>query len=256
MERKYSKMKKILTVVLMIAMVMSLTLAVSAEVGGFIQSPSNNHAPTLVEGANIDPGCIAQVIITAYIDRHELPTEKLLLLEEAYRIIAENPDLSALNSTLVELAAELGISVSDLAVSDMFDISATDCDEHDGHGHFDITLKADTLANFVCLLHYYKGVWSIVDGATVTEEGTHLEFDVKEFSPFAIVVNTNPDAKAGADTDIDADADANIDTDTDVAVEEPEKTLLDNKRGLYMLVGNTSGVALLGLVVAYKKSKS
>lgn len=229
-------MKKILTVALMVVMIASLTLAVSAEVGGFIQSPSNNQAPDLVEGANIDPDCVAQLIITAYIDREELPVEKRLMLEEAYRIIAANPNLGKLTDKLVTLAQKQGINVEDLAVSDMFDISSTDCDTHVDHGHFDVTLKSDTLKHFVCLLHYYKGEWTIVEGAKVTHEGTRLEFDADEFSPFAIVVNTNPDAE--------------------IDVAEPEETPINKRPGIYLLVADVSGLALLGLAVAYKKSKS
>ena len=240
-------MKKILAVVLMIVMAMSLTLAVSAEIGGFIQSPSNNPAPDLIEGSNADPDCFAQIIITAYIDRYDLSYNKRLLLEEAYRIIAENPDLSKLNSTLAAMANALGVKVTDFAVSDLFDISSTYCGMHDEHSHFDVTLKADSLKNFVCLLHYYNGKWDIVEGAEVTHEGTHLEFDIKDFSPFAIVVNTNP--KDASDAEADADNAANVDTD---AAEEP----ISSRHGIYMLVADISGFALLGLAIAYKKSKS
>ena len=228
-------MKKILTVALMIVMVMSLTLAASAKVGGFIQSPSNNHAPGLVSSLNIDPECIAKVIVTAYIDREELPVEKRLLLEEAYSLIAANPDLSNLTGQLISLAKELGINVKDLAVSDLFDISSTDCSNHENHGHFDIILESDTRDNFVCLLHYDKDEWTVVEGAKVTHGGTHLEFDATEFSPFAIVVNTNPDA---------------------VVDEEPEEIPANKRHGIYMLVADISGFALIGLAIAYKKSKS
>ena len=185
-------MKKIFIVCLTLVMLVSMSLSVCAEVGGFIESPSNNQAPQLIEGTNVSEDCVAQLIISAYADRDDLPEDIREKLEEAYKIIRENPDLSALNEDLIELAANIGISVTDLAVSDMFDISATDCESHEDHGHFDITLKSDTLKNFVCLLHYYNGEWRIVDNAEVTNNGTHLEFDEDEFSPFAIVVSTAP----------------------------------------------------------------
>lgn len=184
-------MKKIITICLMITMVIGMSLGVCAEVGGFIQSPSNNQAPEIIEAENEAEDCEAVLIITAYADRDELPEEAKAKIEQAYDLIKSNPDLSALNEEVQTIAENLGIDVADLAVSDMFDISATDCNGHEDHGHFDITLKSDTLKNFVCLLHYYNGEWRIVENAEITNNGTHLEFDEDEFSPFAIVVNTN-----------------------------------------------------------------
>ena len=183
-------MKKIITVFLALIMLMTMSVAVFAETGGFVESPSNNQAPTLVEGTNESEDCTAALLITAYADRFELPETIRTKIEEAYDIIRNNPDLSALNSKLADIAADLGIKTTDLAVSDMFDISATDCNGHADHGHFDITLKADTLKNFVCLLHYYNGEWRVVEDAEVTQNGEHLEFTEDEFSPFAIVVST------------------------------------------------------------------
>ena len=55
------------------------------------------------------------------------------------------------------------------------------------------------MENFVCLLHYHGNVWHVVDSAEVTQNGEHLEFDAEEFSPFAIVVSTEPVAEPAAD---------------------------------------------------------
>ena len=183
-------MKKIITVCLMILMLVSMSTFVFAENGGFIQSPSSNQAPELVEGENEAEDCVAQILITAYADREKLPEEVRTKLEESYNEIMENADLSALNEELEKIAKDNGVKVTDFAVSDMFDITATDCETHDEHGHFYIVLKADTLKNFVCLLHYFNGEWHIVPDAEVTQNGEHLEFTAEEFSPFAIVVNT------------------------------------------------------------------
>jgi flagellar basal body-associated protein FliL len=183
-------MKKVLIVCMVLVMLASTSIAVFAASGAFVESPSKNPAPELVEGKNTSEDCAAQIIIAAYGDRDELTAEQRQKLEAAYAMIIGTQDLSTLNGALKTLAEQRGVSASDLAVSDLFDISATECDGHADHGHFDITLKADTLKNFVALLHYYNGEWRLVENAEVTNNGEHLEFDEDEFSPFAIVVST------------------------------------------------------------------
>lgn len=183
-------MKKLLAVILVLCMVLCAGFIVSAETGAFVQSPSRNQAPTLVKGENESEDCTAKIIITAYANRDELSDETRKKIEDAYSIIVGTKDLSTLNAKVKEIANKLNVDVKDLAISDMFDIRAVGCEEHEDHGHFDIVLKADTLKNFVCLLHYYNGEWRVVESAKVTQNGTHLEFTEDEFSPFAIVVNT------------------------------------------------------------------
>jgi hypothetical protein len=183
-------MKNILIVCIVLAMVASMSIAVFATPGAFVKSPSQNPAPELIKGENTSEDCESQILITAYGDRDKLTAEQRQKLEAAYAMIVGTQDLSTLNAALGALAKELGVNVLDLAVSDLFDISSTDCDNHADHGHFDITLAADTLHNFVALLHYYNGEWHIVETAEVTNNGEYLEFDANEFSPFAIVVST------------------------------------------------------------------
>ncbi len=190
-------MKRLLVIFICLLMVMSFCVPTFAE--GFVSSPSSNQAPELVEGSNASEECEAIIIITAYADRSEEKSEHFDAslnkeikdkLEEAYDDITNAPTLGALNSDVNKIAKEMGIKKKDLAVSDLFDISATHCESHDGHKHFDITLKSEALENFVCLLHFHDGEWKIVEGATVTHDGTHLEFDIDEFSPFAIVIES------------------------------------------------------------------
>jgi flagellar basal body-associated protein FliL len=184
-------MKKVIVICMVLAMALTMAVSVFAEPGAFVESPSKNPAPELVEGKNESEACTAQIIITAYGDRNNLTAEQRQKLEEAYAKIVGTQDLSTLNAKVGEIAAEMGVSVSTLAVSDLFDISATDCDgNHAEHGLFDITLKAETLNNFVALLHYYNGEWRVIDNAEITNNGEYLEFTEKEFSPFAIVVST------------------------------------------------------------------
>ena len=120
----------------------------------------------------------------------DMSKEEIKAIEDAYAKIVGTQDLASLSDAIKALAESRGMNSADLAVSDLFDISATNCDGHESHGHFDVTLKADSLKNFVCLLHYYNGEWRIVENAEVTNNGEYLEFDEDEFSPFAIVVYT------------------------------------------------------------------
>ena len=182
-------MKKFIMVCLVMVLAVSMGVSVFAATGGFVSSPSGNAAPELVEGKNSDEDCEAELIITAYSDRDKLSEEARKKIEDAYAQILGAEELSALNESIAEIAEKLSVDAADLAVSDLFDISATACDGHGDHGHFDITLKSETLNNFVCLLHYYDGAWHIVENAEVTNNGEHLEFDEDQLSPFAIVVS-------------------------------------------------------------------
>lgn len=182
-------MKKIIMICMVFAMVASMSISAFATTGGFASSPSGNLAPRLVDATNESEDCEAQLVITAYGNRDEMSEEARQRIESAYATIIGTEDISSLNAELSVLAGKLGIKTTDLAVSDLFDISATECNGHSEHGHFDITLKADTLNNFVCLLHYYNGEWHMVENAEVTNHGEHLEFDEDKFSPFAIVVS-------------------------------------------------------------------
>ena len=183
-------MRRIIMICFAIMVAASMTVSVLASTGGFVSSPSRNPAPEVVEGKNTSKDCESKLIITAYGDRDELTEESRVKIEEAYADIVQAQDLSSLNSAIKKVANNMGLEVSELAVSELFDISATNCQGHGDHGRFDITLKPETLKNFVCLLHYCNGEWHVVDNAEVTHNGDHLEFDVDQLSPFAIVVST------------------------------------------------------------------
>ncbi len=185
-------MKKVIVICMVLAMMMSMAVAAFASEDSFVVSPSKNPAPDVVGAKNESEDCEAQVVVTAYGNRDNLSEEQRQKLDEAYAAIKNAQDLGDLCERVAEIAKEMGIDVANLAVSDLFDISDTDCSGHEDHGRFDITLKADTLKNFVCLLHYYNGEWRVVENAEVTNNGEHLEFEEKEFSPFAIVVSTEP----------------------------------------------------------------
>lgn len=194
-------MKKVLVICLTMIMVASMSVAVFAAPSGFVSSPSGNPAPRMVSFDPSDEDCTATLVITPYGDRHTLPDALRTLIEKAYNDILNIGDLTKLNAELAKLAADKKIDGKNLAVSDLFDLHVTGCDSHEEHTEFDVVLDADSLKNFVGLLHMNKdSKWELVDNAKVTNNGEHLEFSVDSFSPFAIVVDTTDDPQTGDNT--------------------------------------------------------
>ncbi|MBE5869201.1 MAG: sortase B protein-sorting domain-containing protein [Lachnospiraceae bacterium] len=221
-------MKKLVTLCLTLIMVMAMSLTAFASNGGFVSSPSNNTDPQIISFDVESDDCEADLVITSYADRDKLPEDIQAKLEQAYNQIKSSLDLSKLCPALADLAKQLGISVEDLAVSDLFDIHYVDCGDHEGHGHFDITLKTESLEHFVALLHLKGDTWELVPGAAVTHDGDHLEFDIKDFSPFAVVVDTS-------------------------GVANPPKTGDNSMIGLYAAIMAASAAALIFLWVKSRK---
>ena len=182
-------MKKLAMICLTILMFASLGVSAFATTGGFVSSPSGNQAPELIKGENKSEDCVAELTITAYVNRDQLSEDSRKKIEQAYSEIMGATDLDSLNAKIDEIAEERGVDSEYFAVSDLFDISESNCENHEGHSEFDVVLSAETLNNFVCLLHYYNGEWTVVENAKVTNNGEHLQFSVDEFSPFAIVVS-------------------------------------------------------------------
>lgn len=181
-------MKKFLACCLALIMVFTFSVTVFAAPGSFVQSPSRNDGPTLVEGENESEDCTAKLVVTPYKDRKTLPEKALNAIEEAYKIIAKCKNLTTLNSEFASFVAGKGLKAVNLAVSDLFDVSYYDCDVHEPHGYFRIRLSAETLNKFVGLLHYKDGEWEFIENARVLADGETLEFSIKDLSPFAIVV--------------------------------------------------------------------
>lgn len=190
-------MKKLVVLCLTLVMLASLGLNAFAARGSFVSSPSGNPAPLLIDWEVPDADCTATVVITSYADRDTLDDAKREEMENAYDAIANTLDLTELDADLAQLAEEKDIAPSNLAVSDLFDISYVGCEDHRDHdGYFSITFEAETLKNFVGLIYHNGEEWVLVDDAVV--DGKQLTFTTKEFSPFAIVVDTN--AQTGDNT--------------------------------------------------------
>ena len=190
-------MKKVLAIFLAAVMALSFSVMAFAAPGSFVQSPSRNDGPTLVEGENESSDCTAKLVVTPYKDRKTLPQKALADIEKAYQIISNCTDITSLCAPFASFVSGKGIPAANLAVSDLFDISYYGCNVHDYHKQFTFTIKADTLKNFVGLLHFHNGEWDFIENAKLNDDGT-ITFTVEDFSPFAIIVDTGAaDAPTG-----------------------------------------------------------
>lgn len=188
-------MKKVFVVILSVMMIASLSLTSFAA--SFVSSPSGNPAPTLVSFEFESKDCDADLVITPYSKRDTLAAAGKTAIEAAYNEVKSADNVAALNADLAALAKSKDIGAKNLAVSDLFDVSYTGCNDHGTHGKVTIKLKAETLENFVGLLHYNNGKWELVSNAKA--EGDTLTFSVDSLSPFAIVVDANRDSTATDD---------------------------------------------------------
>lgn len=182
-------MKKIITLVLAISLVLVSAISAFAAPAGFVESPTDD-TPSLYFFENESDGCKAELIVTPFSRVDELSDSKEQENRDAYNDIVNNNDSFA--KAMAKLAALKGVDVSDLAVSELFDVSYYETAGHEGHGAFTISVKAKNLNQFVGLLHCHNGEWTVVEGASA--EGDVLTFTVDDLSPFAIVVDTNTNA--------------------------------------------------------------
>lgn len=176
-------MKKVLVALLVVVMVMALPMTAFAA-GAFLSSPSSNADTELVD-VTFSDGCTAQVVLTPYGDRVELDDDARKLLEEAYKQISENKDLSKIVDSLKELADKLGVDSATLVVSDLFNVDYVGCDDHEDHT-YTVKLQPEVIKNFVTVMQLVDGKWVIVENARV--EGEYLIMTSGNYGPTAIVV--------------------------------------------------------------------
>lgn len=182
-------MKKILAICLAVILVVSAGVLAFAQ-GGFVSSPSGNDAPTIVEIIYEDGSCKPKVIVTPYSESEDLEDEKEDDMNEAYDEISMNADLSKLCPALKDISVAIGVNHLRFAVSDLFDVSVYHNLPHDFCGKITIKLSAETLKNFVALMHRNaQGVWEIVPDVVVDHANQTITFSAKDFSPYAIVVD-------------------------------------------------------------------
>ncbi|MBR6565059.1 MAG: hypothetical protein IKK71_06465 [Clostridia bacterium] len=194
-------MKKILAICVVLVMVFCLSTTAFAAPNGFVSSPSDNKTPEIETVEPSDENCIADLGVTSYADRFNIADADREALEAAYADIADADDLADLSKDLEKLAKDKKVKTEDLLVSDLFNISAEGCKDHNKDHELEIVLSVDTLKNFVGLMYNDNGKWVVVDGAKVVKNGTALKFSVATTTaPFAIVVSkgaTSPQTEDG-----------------------------------------------------------
>ena len=175
-------MKKMAISLLALALAVCMPLTAFAA-GAFLSSPSNTT--TELVDYDFTDGCGATLIVTPYGERDTLDEDSRKTLEEAYGQIAGDKNLGNLSDELKDLAEKLGLDVTNLAVSDLFNIGYEGCDDHTDHS-YTVKLKPEILKNFVTVMQYVDGKWIVVENAKA--EGGYLTMSSKYYGPVAIVV--------------------------------------------------------------------
>lgn len=180
-------MKKVFAICLALVMVLSLSVSVMAATNNFVDSPSNNRAPIIVDCENESEDCVATVVVTPFGDRDTLTEEQRKDFQDAYDQIVNSDNLNDLFSGIDSVITP-GTIVDNLAVSDLFNMHYIDCNTHGEHGKFKIELSTESLKGFVGLVQYVDGKWQTITDAKV-EDGKYLSFTADELSTFAVVVD-------------------------------------------------------------------
>ena len=180
-------MKKVLTIISIVLLLLCSGLSTFAASGSFTASPGAKQAPELVDSENVaEEKCEAEVKVVAYAERNTLNAQEKTKIEAAYQDIASTNDLGTLGYDVQSLANSLNYSSDQLFVSDLFAISYAGCDTHAEH-EFVVTIEPVSTKNYAGILRYANGVWTLIDDA-VCEDG-EITFSMEDPSPFAIVVH-------------------------------------------------------------------
>lgn len=185
------KMKKSVAIVLTLVFVLVLSITSFAYPGMFLDSPSRNEAPVVLDVV-LPNGCTAGIVITPYSERDSLSPEQLEIIEKAYESIKNADNVTELNEEFKQYIENLGIDPDNIAISDLFNIDGIGCENcgnEGAHTGFTITIEADTTNGFVGMLQYVNGAWVFIDNAKVNPNGT-VTFKVDNFGPVAIAVDT------------------------------------------------------------------
>ena len=186
------KMKKAVAIVLTLVFVLALSMTSLASFGVFLDSPSRNEGPTVLDVVLPD-GCTSGIVITPFGERDSLSPEELEFFEKAYWEIKDSENVTELSEEFKDYLENKGIDPDSVSISDLFNISGIGCEncgKEGAHTGFTITIEADTTNGFVGMLQYVNGAWVFIDNAKVNTNGT-ITFKVDNFGPIAIAVNTD-----------------------------------------------------------------
>ncbi len=232
-------MKKTLTFVTTCALGALCTIAIAApyfntpttaKAAEFFPSPTGGFAPEIKDFKNENEDCTALLKLTPFEKRDYLSEDARETFEEAYDSIASETDVTELSSDLEDLLEDLELDVTQVAVSEIFNLSFENCDDHDDHDESTVKLEINAADTFVALLQYVDEEWVLVENAKVNKTKNTLTFDVTEFTPFAIVVDTSEFVK----------------------VEEPAADVEAVKQEILKETGVTAGISLVALMVLVK----
>lgn len=179
-------MKKILAIVLMLVMVSAMTFSAAAAPANFLQSPTFNKTPIIIDFECSDPDWKGEIYITSFGDRNVLDLIEREKLEDAYNSIRDALNISTLIPEISGIASNLNVSPENLGISDLFHIGISDSTD----GKFKIKLDSETIKNFVGLVYFENGEWHIVEDATVDDNG-YLVFTSELPRAYAVVVNAD-----------------------------------------------------------------
>lgn len=180
-------MKKVFAICLALVMVLTMGLNVMAAPNNFVESPSNNRVPVIVDKETTDGDCSnPTIIITPYGDRDKLTEEQKKNYEDAYNQIVNADSIEDMFSGITSVLPP-GSIATDLSISDLFNMSCDNCDNPDSHGRITIQLNPETLKGFVGLIQFINGEWVLVEDAVVNNG--YLSFTAGELSTFAVVVD-------------------------------------------------------------------
>lgn len=179
-------MKKTFAIILMLAMVCVMSFSAAAAPANFLQSPSYNKTPIIVDFECSDPNWKGDMYITSFGDRNVLDLIEREKLEDAYNSIRDALNISTLIPEITDIAANLNVSPDNLGISDLFHIGITDSTD----GKFTIKLDSETIKNFVGLVYFENGQWHVVEDAIVNADG-YLEFTTSLPRAFAVVVDVD-----------------------------------------------------------------
>ncbi len=189
-------MKKTVSLLIAIVLVFTMGMAVSAEKSDFIESPSGSAAPELESVVTPDGEEVSDFFIIPFGGRNNLKPGQKEAFESSYDSIVEADEVVNLNTGLKSLASSKGISPDKLAIGDLFYAGYSD---GEAGGVNTITLSSKNFRNFVALMNYANGVWSIVEDAKLDAAGK-LTFTTALTGPFAVVVSKEGSTTTGGTT--------------------------------------------------------